>query len=122
MQHVLRRALRATWVYAKQNRTREYDAGVSSVDSHGIECAGDTVRASGWEKLEFYSEGLGRTFGLLYHASHRVIAVCMWVPEDIQSRKSWNDLLEQLYALSDQLRTEKGRPRYVPSRSRKTYD
>ena len=61
-------------------------------------------------------------FGFLEHASHRAIAVGVWMPKHGDPRVLRHDLAEQLEALGDELRAEKRCPGHIPAWSSEASD
>jgi hypothetical protein len=97
-------------VLAEQHRTRQYNEGARALFRHRGECACDLVGTVGRHELQLHSQGPRRVLDILHNARHRVFAVRMGMPEGSHPSEPGNDVSEQLQALSDQLRAEKGRP------------
>src|SRR5262249_23020475 len=57
-----------------------------------------------------------RVLNTLHDVRHRGLAVCMRMQECSHADQPGNDVSEQLQALGDQFRAEKGRPRNITAR------
>ena len=83
---------------------------------HRGERACDIVGTVGWHELQLHSQGPRRVLDILHNVRHRTLAVSVGVPEGSHASETGNDVSEQLQALGDQLRAEKGRPRHITAR------
>jgi len=64
------------------------------------------------------SQGPRRVVDILHDVRHRVFAVRTGMPEGSHANEPGNDISEQLQALGDKLRAEKGRPGNITARPR----
>jgi hypothetical protein len=121
-QSAVRRELHDALVLAKQHRTRHYDESVRALFHHHGESACDLVRTVGRHELQLHSQGPRRVLNTRHDVRHRVFAVRMGMPEGSHANESGNDVSEQLQALGDEFRAEKGRPSNITARPRQACD
>ena len=76
----------------------------------------DIVGTVGGHELQLHSQDPRRILDILHDACHRVLAIRMGMPERSHAGEPGNDIFEQLQALRNQLRAEKGRPSNITAR------
>src|SRR5215831_12232474 len=86
------------------------DESVRALFHHRREGICDLVGTVGRHELQLHSQRSCRVLDTLHDVRHRLFAVRMGMPECSHANESGNDISEQLQALGDEFRAEKGRP------------